>query len=98
MHSASDSKLRQIVPQKNVDADALLVGADRLTRTMREQDSRRRPCLVAGILVDDGIERTADQETPRVLGQLMGDPDHLARAARGLERIGDAAVPGTAAI
>ena len=89
---------RQIVPQKNIDADALLVGADRLTRTMREQHSRRRPRLVTGILVDDGVERAADQETPRVLGQLMRDPDHLARASRGLERVGDAAVPGAAAV
>jgi len=65
---------------------------------MREQDARRGPRLVAWILVDDGIERAADQETPRVLGQLMSDPDHLARAARSLERIGDAAVPRAAAV
>src|SRR6185369_2834948 len=89
---------RQVVPQKNVDSDALLVGADGLTRTMREQNSRRRPRLVTGILVDDGIERAADQETPRVLGQLVRDPDHFARAAQGLQRIGDAAVPGATAV
>src|SRR3954453_10373505 len=98
MHSASDSKLRQIVPQKNVDADALLVGADGLTRTMREQDSRCGPGLVAGILVDDGIERATDQETPRVLSQLVGNPDHLTRPSRGLERVGDATVAGAAAV
>src|SRR3954454_2213744 len=65
---------------------------------MREQDPRRRPCLVAGILVDDGIERAADQETPCVLSQLMSNPDHLARASRGLERVGDATVPSAAAV
>lgn len=49
---------------------------------------------MAGILVDDRIERAANQETPRVLGQLMGDPDHLARVARGLKRVGDTTVSG----
>jgi hypothetical protein len=28
MHAASDSKLGQIVPQENIDADTFLVGAD----------------------------------------------------------------------
>src|SRR3954470_11198904 len=98
MRPAGRSRLRQIVPQKNVDADALLVGADGLTRSMREQHSRRRSCLVAGILVDDGIERAADQETPCVLSQLMRNPDHLARASRGLQRVGDATVPGATAV
>ena len=65
---------------------------------MGEQEARRGPSLVAWILVDDGIERAANQETPRVLGQLMGNPDHLARAPGGLQRIGDATVPGAAAV
>src|SRR3954466_2671434 len=98
MRPAGRSRLRQIVPQKNVDADALLVGADGLTRTMREQDSRCGPGLVAGILVDDRIEGATDQETPRVLSQLVGNPDHLTRPSRGLERIGDATVSGATAV
>src|SRR5689334_14702449 len=65
---------------------------------MPDQNTRRGPCLVARILVDDGIERAADQETPRVLGQLMGDPDYLAGTAGGPERIGDATVTGAATV
>ncbi len=65
---------------------------------MREQDARRGAGLVARILVDDRVERAADQEPPRMLGQLMGDPDDLAGPPRRLQGVGDAAVAGAAAI
>ena len=47
-------------------------------------------------MMASSVPRT--RKAPRVLGQLMGDPDDLARAAGGLERIGDATVAGAAAI
>ena len=47
---------REVVAQKDVDADAFLVRHDRFGPAMREQDARSRSRLVAGILIDDGID------------------------------------------
>lgn len=64
---------------------------------MREQDPRRGTCFMAGILADNGIDRTADEETPCVLSEFVADPDDLAGPPRGFERRGDAAVPSATA-
>jgi len=90
--------LREIVAQKNVDADALLVRHDRLGQAMRQQDARRRPRFVTGILTDDGIDRAVQQVPAGVLGQFMGDPDDIAGPAGVRQGRGNAPIAGTGAI
>ena len=90
--------LWQIVAQKNLDANALLVRHDRLSQAMCQQDACCRPRFVAGILTDDGIDRAVQQEPAGVLGQFMGDPDDIAGPAGALQCRGNTPIAGTGAV
>ena len=65
---------------------------------MREQDARGGPRFVAGVLVDDGVDRAVQQEAAGVLRQFVGDPDDVAGAAGVLQRHGNAPVAGAGTI
>src|SRR4030088_3344027 len=74
--------LRQIVPEKYLDADSFLVGNDRLAQAVGQQNSGRGAGFVAGILIDDGVDQAAEQKSSGVGGQFMRDPDDVLHPAR----------------
>ena len=61
-------RLRQIVSEKDFDADALLIGNDRFAQATGKQDSGRGAGFVPGILIDDGVGDAAEQKSSGIGG------------------------------
>src|SRR5690606_21320962 len=63
----------QVVLQKNIDADSLLRGQHRQSVRLRLQHPDGTAYLVAGVLVEDRVNRAVDKRLPGRAGEFMGD-------------------------
>ncbi len=82
--------LWQIIPHENINPDPLLRLYQRRMIRLRNQHPHRRSHLVPRILVDDCVNRSADQCAARSFGDFMGDEDDVLGAARGVESCNNA--------
>src|SRR5258707_12783149 len=83
--------LRNVVSHEDIDADAFLAGVDGEPLALGDEHARGAPRLMAGVLIDDGVDRAAHEIAARQRGQFMGDEDDIASAAACFERRDDAA-------
>src|SRR3546814_11688663 len=69
------STLCRSILQKDIDADALLRGQHRQSVRLRLQHPDGAAHLVAGVLVEDRVDRAVEKRLAGRGGELMGD-DH----------------------
>ena len=63
----------QVVLEENVDADALLRADDGDAIGLGLQHADGAAHLMAGILIEDGVDQSVVQRRPRMRRQFMGD-------------------------
>ncbi len=83
----------QIVPEEYVDTDTFLRGDDRQAIGARLQHADGAAHLVAGILVEHGIQQPFPQRIGGVFRQFMGDDRKRSFAICGPKRPDEAAIP-----